>query len=63
MLNKMDRVYEQPPYAPFPRSEYADRIRRIKEEMVAAQIDVMVMWDEINIRYFTGFLSLSLIHI
>jgi len=57
MLNKVERMYEQPPYAPFPRAEYAHRIQRIKEEMVAAELDVIVMWDEINIRYFTGFLS------
>ena len=57
MLNKVDRSYKQPPYAPFPRSEFEDRIHRLKEEMVAANLDVMVMWGENNIRYFTGFLS------
>ncbi|MEE3198370.1 MAG: M24 family metallopeptidase, partial [Pseudomonadota bacterium] len=57
MLNKVERMYKQPPYAPFPRPEYEDRIRRLKEEMVAAKLDVIVMWGENNIRYFTGFLS------
>ena len=59
MLNKVERMYKSPPYAPFPRAEYDHRIRRIKEEMAAAQLDVLVMWDEINIRYFTGFFNLS----
>ncbi len=57
MLNKVERMHKQPPYAPFPRPEYEDRIRRLKEEMVAAKLDVIVMWGENNIRYFTGFLS------
>ena len=57
MLNKVERFYAQPPYAPFPRPEFEDRVRRLKEEMVAAKLDVMVMWGENNIRYFTGFLS------
>ena len=46
MLNKVQRMHQKPPYAPFPRSEYAHRIRRVKEEMEAAQLDVIVMWDE-----------------
>lgn len=57
MLNKVERMHKQPPYAPFPRPEFEDRIRRLKEEMVAGKLDVMVMWGENNIRYFTGFLS------
>lgn len=57
MLNKVDRFYEQPPYAPFPRPEFEDRIDRLKKEMEAAKLDAIVMWGENNIRYFTGFLS------
>ena len=57
MLNKVERMYERPPYAPFPRPEFEDRIRRLKEEMVKAELDVVVMWGENNIRYFTGFLT------
>ena len=36
MLDKVDRVYAKPPYSPFPRAEYEDRVRRLKEEMVKA---------------------------
>ena len=57
MLNKVERLCDQPPYADFPRPEYDHRIQRIKEEMADANLDVLVMWDELNIRYFTGFYS------
>jgi Xaa-Pro aminopeptidase len=57
MLNKVERMYKQPPYAQFPRPEYEHRIRRLKEEMADAKLDAIVMWDEVNIRYFTGFYS------
>ena len=57
MLDKVDRVYAKPPYSPFPRAEYEDRVRRLKEEMVKAELDAVVMWGENNIRYFTGFLT------
>lgn len=57
MLDKVERMYPTPPYSVFPRAEYEDRIRRLKEEMVKARLDVMVMWGENNIRYFTGFLT------
>ena len=57
MLDKAQRMYPFPPYAPFPRSEFAHRIQRLKEEMEAAKLDAIVMWGENNIRYFTGFLT------
>ena len=57
MLDKVQRHYSFPPYAPFPRSEFTHRIQRLKEEMEAAKLDAIVMWGENNIRYFTGFLT------
>jgi hypothetical protein len=57
VLDKVERVYAKPPYSPFPRAEYENRVRRLKEEMVKAELDVVVMWGENNIRYFTGFLT------
>lgn len=57
MLDKAERHYPFPTYAPFPRSEFAHRIERLKQEMEAAKLDAIVMWGENNIRYFTGFLT------
>lgn len=57
MLSKKERFWKQPPYADFPRPEFDHRIRRIKQEMADAKLDVLVMWDRYNIRYFTGFHS------
>ena len=57
MLDKVERHYPFPPYSPFPRSEFAHRIHRLKEEMATAKLDAIVMWGENNIRYFTGFLT------
>jgi Xaa-Pro aminopeptidase len=45
-------------YADFPRSEYEDRIARAKKYMQEQKVDILVIWDPVNIRYFTGFQSL-----
>jgi len=50
--------YPSPPYADFPRSEFQDRIARAREGMALAEIDLLVLWDRKNIRYFTGFESI-----
>jgi len=59
MLQKQEkRIWDTPLYADFPRSEYEDRVRRAKEYMTEQNLDMMVLWDPANIRYFSGFHSL-----
>ena len=59
MLQKQEkRIWETPLYADFPRSEYEDRVRRARGYMAERNLDVLVMWDPSNIRYFSGFHSL-----
>jgi Xaa-Pro aminopeptidase len=59
MLNKQEkRIWETPLYADFPRNEYEDRVRRARGYMAERNLDVLVMWDPANIRYFSGFHSL-----
>lgn len=59
MLQKQEkRIWDTPLYADFPRSEYEDRVRRAKEYMAEQKLDMLVLWDPANIRYFTGFHSL-----
>ena len=56
MLRKLEeRDWKTPLYADFSRSEYDDRLARIKKQMQEDKIDILVLWDEKNIRYFTGF--------
>jgi len=38
MLDKVERGYPFPPYSPFPRSEFAHRIQRLKEEMEVTKL-------------------------
>jgi ectoine hydrolase len=40
---------------PFDRSEYADRLRRTRERMAAAGIDVLIATDPANMNYLTGY--------
>lgn len=58
IISLENRSWEQPLYPEFPRGEYDDRIRRAKKYMADQNIDVLVLWDINNIRYFTGFQSL-----
>jgi Xaa-Pro aminopeptidase len=59
MLQKQEkRIWDTPLYADFPRSEYEDRVRRAKEYMAEQKLDMLVLWDPANIRYFSGFHSL-----
>ncbi len=46
------------PYADFPRSEYTRRVDRVRELMESSNVDLLVLWDAANIRYFCGFRSL-----
>lgn len=55
LQNLEQRNWETPIYADFPRSEYDNRISRIRHHMQEEKIDLLVIWDEKNARYFTGF--------
>lgn len=52
------RLWEAPLYADFPRSEYDGRLRRVRAQMAGRGVDLLVLWDPANIRYFCGFHSL-----
>lgn len=59
MLQKQEkRIWDTPLYADFPRSEYQDRVGRVRKLMEEQKLDVLVFWDPANIRYFSGFHSL-----
>jgi Xaa-Pro dipeptidase len=58
LIKRSSRLWETPLYADFPRSEYEDRVARAKKYMQEEKIDILVLWDPVNIRYFTGFQSL-----
>ncbi len=58
LIQHAQRLWPSPLYADFPRSEYDRRISKARTHMEEAKIDVLVLWDHINIRYFTGFQSL-----
>ena len=58
LVKHEQRLWGTPLYADFPRTEYEDRIKRARKYMEAQQMDVLVCWDPVNIRYFTGFQSL-----
>ena len=55
MLSRVERQWETPLYADFARSEFAGRVERMQELLAANEIDVLVLWDVKNLRYFTGF--------
>ena len=40
---------------PFSRNEYADRLRRVRESMLAADIDVLFACDPSNMAWLTGY--------
>ena len=58
LVKRSSRLWETPLYADFPRSEYEDRVAKAKKYMQEQKIDILVLWDSVNIRYFTGFQSL-----
>ncbi len=58
LIQQPQRVWKSPLYADFPRSEYEGRLRRARNYMAEQKIDMLVLWDPVNIRYFTGFQSL-----
>lgn len=58
LLKHAQRLWGTPLYADFPRTEYENRIARARKYMETQQMDVLVCWDPVNIRYFTGFQSL-----
>jgi Xaa-Pro dipeptidase len=58
LMKQEQRIWGSPLYADFPQSEYEDRVARAKKYMEEEKIDTLVLWDPVNIRYFTGFQSL-----
>ncbi|MEW6440038.1 MAG: Xaa-Pro peptidase family protein [bacterium] len=58
LIKQPQRVWPSPLYADFPRSEYDSRFARARKYMAEQKIDVLVLWDPVNIRYFSGFQSL-----
>ncbi len=58
LVKHAQRLWPTPLYADFPRSEYDKRIARARSFMEKEKVDVLVCWDPVNIRYFTGFQSL-----
>jgi len=59
MLNEKMRgtFYPSPSFGDFPESEYARRLTTVRVAMEDKKVDVLVLWDEHNIRYFCGFNS------
>ena len=56
MLRRLEeRAWETPLYAEFSRAEFAGRVGRMQGLLAENEIDVLVVWDEKNARYFTGF--------
>lgn len=53
----MDRRYEDVPVRPFPDSEYADRVKRVANELARRDLDVLYVNSPANLRWLTGFWS------
>lgn len=47
--------YKTSPFADFPEGEFSGRLARVRGEMAKKDMDVLVLWDEHNIQYFSGF--------
>ena len=58
LIKQEQRIWGAPLYADFPESEYQDRVARARKHMEEQKMDMLVLWDPVNIRYFTGFQSL-----
>lgn len=58
LLKQQARATISPPYADFPRMEYESRVKKAREYMQESGIDLLVLWDPQNIRYFCGYQSL-----
>lgn len=58
MLTRLEqRVWKDTLYPEFPKAEYDARIHKVKEHMSRENLDILVLWDPNNIRYFSGFRS------
>jgi Xaa-Pro dipeptidase len=58
LIRQEQRMWDTPLYSDFPRAEYEDRVRRARAYMEEEKIDILVLWDPVDIRYFSGFQSL-----
>lgn len=58
LVKKDSRVfYPNFSFADFPKDEYDRRITRARAAMQEHETDVLLLWDEHNVRYFSGFHS------
>ncbi len=56
MLERLEgRAWETPLYADFPRAEFEGRVERMQALLAENGIDILVLWDEKNLRYFSGY--------
>jgi Xaa-Pro dipeptidase len=53
------RRVPEPTYPNFPEAETADRCRRVREEMAAAGIDLLLLTARENVVYFSGLSSMA----
>lgn len=58
LIKHEQRLWDTPLYADFPRSEYEDRVARARKFMEEYKVDILVLWDPVNIRYYSGSQSL-----
>ncbi len=59
MLHRQEqRHWSAPVYPDFPKEEYDNRINRVQRYMAQENVDILVLWDVTNIRYFSGFHNL-----
>jgi len=54
-LEPKDFMSEVPSFPDFPYSEYQNRINRVRELMGESDIDVLLLWDREDVRYFFGY--------
>ena len=47
--------YRNPLFADFPQEEFEERVEAVRTQMSEKMIDALVLWDEDNIRYFSGY--------
>lgn len=57
MLIQQERrvFYSTPAYADFPNSEFQRRLAKARQLMEDNDIQMLILWDDDNIRYFSGF--------
>ena len=49
--------YRSPPFSDFPQSEFDHRLAKVRQLLQQDDLAALGLWDEENVRYFTGFNS------